>query len=184
MFKKIMSFLKEKKEPQANVLYITASMQGNLTFGDPVDLRINGIFQGSLNTKGKLFIGESAVVKATIKGDAITVVGKVLGDIISNTELTLLAPSIVTGNIKTPSLSIEKGSILQGRCEMNPEESIKQKKQILMTPSEVAEYLEVDIEKVREWARSGKVPVIQDGGEEFKFDRTEVDKWILEQPQS
>ena len=182
--KKLLDFMKDKKDPQANVLYVTASMQGNLTFGDPVDLRINGIFQGSLNTKGNLFVGESAVVKASVKGDTITVAGKVLGDITCQEELILKAPSIITGNIRTPSITIEKGSILQGRCEMNPEESIRQKKQILMSTTEVAEYLEIDVAKVREWARSGNVPVIKDENDQLKFDRTQVDKWILEQPQS
>ena len=181
---KLLDIMKERKQPNANILYVTASMQGNLTFGDPVDLRINGVFQGTLNAKGSLYIGESAIVKANVKGDIVTVAGKVLGDITCTKELILVAPALVTGNIKTPALSVEKGSILQGRCEMNPEESIKQKKQILMTPLEVADYLEIDISRVREWARSGKVPAVKDENNQLRFDRTQIDKWVLEQPEN
>ena len=43
------------------VLEVDASMTGTLTFKDPVNLRINGRFDGTLDTKGSLTIGEKLV---------------------------------------------------------------------------------------------------------------------------
>ena len=48
-------------------------------FRDPVNLRINGKFEGTLETKGNLIIGQTAVVKAGIIGDDIVVAGRIKG---------------------------------------------------------------------------------------------------------
>ena len=53
---------KEDLEQKEKVLDVDASMQGTLAFKDPVNLRINGKFEGRLETKGFLTIGEHAVV--------------------------------------------------------------------------------------------------------------------------
>ena len=54
---------KDKKQPndsQGKILDVDASMQGTLSFKDPVNLRINGRFEGRLITKGTLTIGDRA----------------------------------------------------------------------------------------------------------------------------
>jgi cytoskeletal protein CcmA (bactofilin family) len=40
---------------------LTASMQGTINFSDPVNLRIQGSFEGKLQAKGQLIVGEKAV---------------------------------------------------------------------------------------------------------------------------
>ncbi len=52
---------REKEQPtevveQKKILDVDASMQGSLTFRDPVNLRIHGKFEGSLDTKGQLTV--------------------------------------------------------------------------------------------------------------------------------
>ncbi|MFH1644925.1 MAG: polymer-forming cytoskeletal protein, partial [Candidatus Omnitrophota bacterium] len=61
-----MAFLRKKnrKPLEEKVLDVDASMQGSMVFKDAVNLRINGAFDGSLDTRGKLTIGEGAVVCA------------------------------------------------------------------------------------------------------------------------
>ena len=86
-------------EVSEKVLDVDATMQGTLTFRDPVNLRINGSFEGSLDTKGSLTIGQNAVVKAGIKGESIVVAGRVYGDIIAEKELKLIPPARVTGSV-------------------------------------------------------------------------------------
>ncbi len=66
---------------EEKVLDVDASMQGTMVFKDPVILRINGKFEGSLTTRGNLTIGENAVVDADIEGDDITIAGVVNGNI-------------------------------------------------------------------------------------------------------
>ena len=62
-----------REKQDKKVLDVDASMQGTLTFKDPVNLRINGSFEGRLDTKGMLTIGENASVRADIHGDEIVI---------------------------------------------------------------------------------------------------------------
>ena len=70
-----------EEAPQEKVLEVDASMQGSLSFKDPVNLRISGNFEGTLDTKGTLAIGERADVKATIQGEVIIIAGTINGGI-------------------------------------------------------------------------------------------------------
>src|SRR3989338_7685203 len=100
------------------VLEVDASFQGNLIFKDEVNLKINGHFEGRLETKGDLLIGEQASVKANILGDRVAVAGSVTGDVTAKTELRLLPTSRIVGDVKTPNLIIERGAVLHGSSFM------------------------------------------------------------------
>lgn len=169
---------KDKKHETEKVLDVDASMQGTLIFKDPVNLRINGRFEGTLNTKGSLFIGEHAVVNADVTGDSIVVAGKVNGNINALKELKLISPACVVGDIKAPLLSVAEGAVLEGNSRMlsKPKEAAHSG-QNMMTPEELAKYLEVDAALVFEWANSGKLPGTRDGSS-WRFDRMKVDQWV------
>ena len=101
------------------IIDIEAGLQGDLKFTGLVNLRINGSFEGALEAKGILVIGEKAEVKAkTIKGDNITIAGKVKGDIICGERLELLPTARVMGGVETPVLIVNEGAILKGNCQM------------------------------------------------------------------
>src|SRR3989338_8059459 len=107
---------RDKKREVEKMLDVDASMQGTLIFKDPVNLRINGRFEGTLNTKGNLMIGEHAVVNADVIGESIVVAGKVNGNISALKELKLISPACVVGAIKTPLFSVAEGAVLEGSC--------------------------------------------------------------------
>lgn len=168
---------KDRKHETEKVLDVDASMQGSLIFKDPVNLRINGTFEGVLNTKGNLMIGEQAVVSADIKGESITIAGKVTGNIAALRDLKLISPARVIGDIKSPLLSIAEGAIFDGTVRMlNKAEAFTDK---AMTPDDLAKYLEVETDLVHEWARSGRLPGTKDG-ENWKFERAKIDEWIAQ----
>ncbi|MFZ2357415.1 MAG: polymer-forming cytoskeletal protein [Candidatus Omnitrophota bacterium] len=123
------SMFKKNDLPQTDdkVINIEAGMQGNLKFTGPVNLRLNGDFEGDLEARGVLIIGEKANVKAkTVKGDSITILGRVEGDIICSKRLELAASARVTGNIEAPLLVIAEGALLKGDCQM-PVEAVESK---------------------------------------------------------
>jgi len=107
-----------KKHLEEKVLDVDASMQGTLTFKDPVNLRINGRFEGALDTKGTLTIGVTAVVFADISGDSIVIGGRVKGKITAREKLTLLATAIVEGDIFPGKLVVVDGALFEGKCSM------------------------------------------------------------------
>lgn len=112
-----------KPKTEGKVIDIEAGVEGNLKFSTPVNLRISGKFDGELETKGTLTIGEKADVKAKIiKGEDITIAGKVRGDIVSSRRLELSSPAKVIGNVKAPILVIAEGAMLKGKCQMPIEE--------------------------------------------------------------
>lgn len=159
---------KDKRHGEEKVLDVDASMQGSLCFKDPVNLRINGKFEGVLETRGSLTVTETASVNARIIGDTITISGHVKGEILAKEKISLLAPALVEGTIKTSKLIIAEGAKFEGSCHMLED---------VLTAEDLAKYLEVDINSVIDWANSGKVPAYKDG-ERWKFERLKIDEWV------
>ena len=153
-------------------LEVDASMTGTLTFKDPVNLQINGRFDGTLSAKGNLSIGERAQVKATIHGEAVTIGGTVTGDITAS-RVELLPSARVTGKVSSPRVVMHEGAILQGALEMIG----SQGERSLMTVEELARYLEVDHGTVSQWAQSGRLPA-QRENDEWRFDRAKIEEWL------
>lgn len=166
-----------EEETREKVLDVDATMQGTLTFRDPVNLRINGKFDGKLITRGSLIIGEHAVVNANIDGEAISVAGKINGDITARERLQLVAPAHVVGNINTPVLNVESGAILDGNCKMSSKASGGRSSAIFMSTDEVATYLEVEPSVINEWASKGRIPAVKEANV-WKIDRQKLDEWI------
>lgn len=166
------------KKAEEKILDVDASMQGTMSFKDPVNLQINGRFEGTLDTRGTLTIGEKAFVNASIVGDEITIAGRVTGEVTAKKNLKLVSPARVDGNIKTPLLEVGAGAVLNGNCQMVPGAKLSSSGGAqLMELDEVARYLEVDSSVVRDWAAGGKLPAIKDG-DKFHFDKAKIDEWI------
>ncbi|HDN86074.1 MAG: hypothetical protein DRP68_05585 [Candidatus Omnitrophota bacterium] len=157
-----------RRRDEERVLDVNATMQGSLVFSDPVNLRINGKFEGTLKAKGNLIIGERATVFAEIEGENIVISGLVRGKIKSTQLVALSSTANVYADIHTPKISIEEGATFNGKCTMTGEK---------LSLEEVADFLSVDREKVIEWVNSGRIPA-QKEGNGYIFDRREVELWV------
>jgi len=157
-----------KKKLEEKTLDVDAAMQGSLSFKDPVNLRINGKFEGNLDTRGNLTIGSTAVINADIIGDNIIIGGRVKGKITAKERLTLLPQAIVEGHIYPAKLNVAEGAILEGQCSMLYD---------FLNPEQLAKYLEVELNSIMEWANSGKVPGNKEGND-WKFERKAIDSWV------
>jgi cytoskeletal protein CcmA (bactofilin family) len=93
-----------------------SAFDGKLTFEGAV--RIDGVFSGEIQTDGTLIVGETAEVKAEIKASTIVIEGLVRGDISATEAIEIHAPARVYGNLATPSLVIQKGTVFEGNCRM------------------------------------------------------------------
>ena len=164
---------------QEKFLDVNASMQGTLRFDDPVNLRINGKFEGTLDTKGKLIVGNKADINANIIGENISVAGSITGNIKATKILQLDATARLMGDVETPRLVIEEGAIINGNVQMTGSGSSTLSRGDWMTLNQLAKYLEVDSGKISEWVSSGVLSGTREGGELF-FDRGKVDQWISE----
>lgn len=90
--------------------------QGVLSFEEP--LMIKGKFSGEIKASGDLYVGQDALVEATIEANRVSARGEIRGDMIARSGVELFATAKVTGDIVTPNLEIEKGCRFNGRCRM------------------------------------------------------------------
>jgi len=87
-------------------------------------LKIDGYFEGKIESSGSLFVEEGAEVRAEIKVGTIIISGKVVGNIEASEKLEMLGSGKVFGNIRTPNLKVAEGVEFDGECDMikNPED--------------------------------------------------------------
>lgn len=162
--------------PVERVLEVTAAMQGTLSFKDPINLRISGRFDGTLETLGMLTIGEQARVAAQITGETIAIAGRVEGKVIATRSLTLGRTARVSGELSAPRLVMESGAVFNGACQMP--EGAPAADGAWLSLEEVAQYLEMEPTVVRQWASQGRLPA-ERAGEGWRMARAKLDEWIL-----
>ena len=110
-----------KSEPNLNVNSISRISAGTIITGEiisPSDIRIDGTFEGKVQTKGRVVVGESAVVKGDIICENIDLWGKVNGNVFVKDTLALMEGCQVDGNLNVKRLSVELGATFNGNCRM------------------------------------------------------------------
>ena len=110
-----------KTETTLNVNSISRISAGTVIKGEilsPGDIRIDGTFEGKLQSKGRVVIGETAVIKGDIFCDNIDLWGKVEGNLYVKDTLALKEGCTVNGNLHIKRLSVELGSTFNGNCRM------------------------------------------------------------------
>jgi len=180
------TFIDESSDKK--ILEVDASMQGDFCFKDPVRLKINGKFEGTLDTKGNLIISKRAIVNAQVKGEDIEIGGIVNGNIFASRSLALRSSAIVTGNVTTDLFSVQIGAIFNGKCEMKR----KEKKELedvdfisenLINLDELSDYIDIDKKSILELIEQEKIPA-RKVKNAWKFDREEIDNWISSESKS
>ena len=110
-----------KSEPNLNVNSISRISTGTVIKGEimsPYDIRIDGTFEGKIQTKGRVVVGETAFIKGDIICENIDLWGKVDGNVFVKDTLSLMEGCSVNGNLNTRRLSVELGSTFNGNCRM------------------------------------------------------------------
>jgi cytoskeletal protein CcmA (bactofilin family) len=113
--------MKKRKRPAAvtTFLGVDAAVEGTLEFRGTV--RLDGRVKGRIHGQGgTVIVGERAVIEAEIDVDAAVVMGRVTGRIKAQDRIDVLAPGIVNGDIYAPTISIDSGATLNGKCGTRP----------------------------------------------------------------
>jgi cytoskeletal protein CcmA (bactofilin family) len=95
-------------------------IEGNL-FCDG-DIQIDGMIDGDIQSNS-LTIGETAIVKGTVRADLVRVSGKINGEIYAD-KVVLTKTAHVEGDVIHRDLSIENGAFLEGAVRRVDSESI------------------------------------------------------------
>ncbi|MCL6430019.1 MAG: polymer-forming cytoskeletal protein [Anaerolineae bacterium] len=99
-----------------NVLGPSTRFQGRLTSDGNV--RVDGVFEGTIETAGNVIIGEQARVMADIVANGVQVWGAIKGNITATGRLEILSSGRVWGDIKVAALLIDEGGVFRGQCVM------------------------------------------------------------------
>lgn len=79
---------------------------------------VEGELEGSLKTDADVFVGDNARILANIEAKTARIGGKVSGDIKIKGHLEIVASANIEGNIECESLSVESGSVINGKFKM------------------------------------------------------------------
>ena len=124
---------KNDELPIKAYLGVDALFKGTLSFDGIV--RIDGKFEGKIQTKDTLVIGETGEIIADVEVGILVCKGKLNGTVLATEKMEMHPASTIIGNVETPAVSIELGAILDGHLNMTGKESkkvinlVEQKKQ-------------------------------------------------------
>jgi len=79
-------------------------------------IRIEGEINGYLESKSRIIIGKTGIVKGDIVCESIDISGQVVGTLQVKDILFLKETGIVDGEISTQKLVVETGAVFNGNC--------------------------------------------------------------------
>lgn len=87
--------------------------------------RLHGVVQGRIDGKSDsvLILAESAWIKGEIEADDVIIHGFVEGQIKGRRRIHLSSTGRVVGSLHAPSIEIDFGAQLEGRCIMPPRQA-------------------------------------------------------------
>lgn len=85
-------------------------------------VRIAGRFKGDINVHGDLTIENGAKVDGSVRAERVTVAGELNGNIENAMHVELLQSGALTGDVKSRTFSVAKGSRMRGHAEFGWED--------------------------------------------------------------
>ncbi len=112
---------KNQDNSNVNVNEVSRISVGTKIKGDidsPGDIRIDGCFEGRLVSKGRVVVGEKAVIKGDVICENADFWGKSTGSVYAKDTLTLKDTCSVEGEIHVRKIVVELGANFNGTCKM------------------------------------------------------------------
>ena len=96
-------------------------IRGDITSEE--NLQIEGVVDGSIETKNDVMVGTEGRVSATIRAANILSQGRVIGDVTATNRVELAPSALLQGNIRAPKLAISETALFKGSIDMRPREA-------------------------------------------------------------
>lgn len=91
-------------------------VKGN--FNGNGNIVIDGMLEGSLKTKGNVFIGTKAKINGSVEAQEIVINGEISGNLLVKDYLAIGETAKINGDIECSRISIDTGAIINGKCQM------------------------------------------------------------------
>ena len=99
-----------------NIIGRSCVIRGDLTADGA--FRIDGTIEGSVESNSAVVVGESGIVRGSVRGTDIVIAGAVQGDVTCSGHLEILAKGKIEGDIAAKSMRIETGGVFCGNSRM------------------------------------------------------------------
>lgn len=117
-----MAEIKEIVEDENKIDTVIAEdieFKGTLKFKS--SLKIKGQFEGKIFSDGQLIIGRESSTSAEINAAIVSVSGTVNGKIKASKRIEFFKKSKINGDLISPEIIMESGSVFNGTCIMDAE---------------------------------------------------------------
>jgi len=104
------------EEKMTTVIADDLHIKGTITFA--TSLMIKGTLEGEIVSEGLLVVGPTAKIGARIVTKSLISHGEITGDVTASEQVVLKQSAVQTGNITTPYIVVENGSVFNGSCVM------------------------------------------------------------------
>ncbi|MBR4133486.1 MAG: polymer-forming cytoskeletal protein [Bacteroidales bacterium] len=108
-------------EPTVNVNEVSRISNGTVVKGEissSNDIRIDGTFEGKIQSKGRVVVGEKALIKGDIICSNVDFWGTMEGNFYVKDTLSLKSSSKVKGDLHIKRLQVELDAKFDGTCQM------------------------------------------------------------------
>ena len=108
-------------EPTVNVNEVSRISTGTTVKGEissSNDIRIDGTFEGKIYSKGRVVVGEKALIKGDIVCSNVDFWGTMEGNFFVKDTLSLKSSSKVKGDLHIKRLQVELDAKFDGTCQM------------------------------------------------------------------
>ncbi len=125
-------FNKDQKEfdvkEAETIIGPSVKVKGNFT--GQGNIIIEGEVEGNVKTNKFLLVGNRAVIAATIDASEAKIGGTINGNITVKGYLEVTASARINGDISASEISVERGAMINGKCNMSGEKSKKEVEEI------------------------------------------------------
>jgi len=102
----------------ATIIGADARFKGDLKFDSAA--KVLGRFEGSISSKGKIYIADGCECKATISAKEVAVEGRIEGNVEAGDRIEIKPTGIVTGDIVAARMTMAEGASINGHCRIGP----------------------------------------------------------------
>lgn len=107
------------KTDATTVLAADCTFKGEMSYEG--SMRIEGKFEGKINTKGKLGIGRGAHITADVSVGQASIEGNLKGNVVASERVELTSSAIVLADLRAPKLVVAEGASFVGNVHVGPD---------------------------------------------------------------
>src|SRR5687767_10850054 len=96
-----------------------ATFKGEMSFEK--GLRLQGRFEGKINTNGRLHVSKEAKLMADVEASAIILEGEARGNLTANDRIELKQSARYEGDLNASKLVVDEGAVFSGHVTVGPD---------------------------------------------------------------